>query len=165
MKGGFLKKSIENAKFQLNKTYNDKLFLLSIFFIILIFASLSYYLYNKFIKNKLNSHVLNKEFINQKDDDPSVYIMFFYTTWCPHCKKAKPEIDKFESYLKTLNISHDDKFKLLRIDCDKDTTSAEKFNIKGYPTIKLMYKGNVVDYDAKPNVETLKQFINEYTIT
>ena len=153
---------MDNLKFSMNKLYGDKLYLISVFFIIMIFGVLGYNLYNKFIKKKLNGHILNKEFINQDRGDPTVYVMYFYTTWCPYCKKAKPEIDKFESYLKTMNKSHDDKFQLMRIDCDKDSHTAEKFKVKGYPTIKMMYKGQIVDYDAKPEKESLIKFISEH---
>ena len=36
---------------------------------------------------------------------------------------------------------------------------AEKYDIKGYPTIKLIYKGEVYDYDAKPEKANLIKFL------
>jgi penicillin-binding protein-related factor A (putative recombinase) len=36
---------------------------------------------------------------------------------------------------------------------------ATKYKIQGYPTIKLIYKGKVYDYDAKPTKENLIQFL------
>ena len=35
-----------------------------------------------------------------------------------------------------------------------------KYKIEGYPTIKLLKDGNVIEYDAKPNKATLEQFLN-----
>ena len=37
---------------------------------------------------------------------------------------------------------------------------ADKYKVEGYPTIKLIYKGNVYNYDAKPKSENLKQFLD-----
>jgi thioredoxin-like negative regulator of GroEL len=47
----------------------------------------------------------------------------------------------------------------LEVDCDKDTTLAEKFKIKGYPTIKLVNGNQIIEYDAKPDKDTLIQFL------
>ena len=35
-----------------------------------------------------------------------------------------------------------------------------KYNVEGYPTIKLLKDGQVIEYDAKPSKETLTQFLN-----
>ena len=34
------------------------------------------------------------------------------------------------------------------------------YKIEGYPTIKLLKDGQVIEYDAKPTKETLTQFLN-----
>ena len=36
----------------------------------------------------------------------------------------------------------------------------DKYNIEGYPTIKLLKDGQVIEYDAKPSKDTLNQFLN-----
>ena len=48
----------------------------------------------------------------------------------------------------------------LEVDCDKDTETSDKFNVKGFPTIKLVKGNQVIEYDAKPNVENLIEFVN-----
>jgi hypothetical protein len=35
-----------------------------------------------------------------------------------------------------------------------------KFKVEGYPTIKLLKDGQVIEYDAKPSKDTLIQFLN-----
>ena len=47
----------------------------------------------------------------------------------------------------------------MEVDCDKDTATANKFKIEGYPTIKLVNNGRIVEYDAKPDSDTLQQFL------
>ena len=46
------------------------------------------------------------------------------------------------------------------IDCDQDAATADKFKVTGYPSIKLVYDNKIYDYDAKPNKDTLIQFLN-----
>ena len=50
--------------------------------------------------------------------------------------------------------------KTIIVDCDDKPDLADKYEVKGYPTIKLIYKGDVYDYDAKPELNSLKQFLN-----
>ena len=85
--------------------------------------------------------------------------MYFYTEWCPYCKQASSEINKFEEYIKTLNASNDFIITLTKIDCDKNSTIADKYNVEGYPTIKLIYKNNVHNYYAKPTKDSLIKFV------
>jgi hypothetical protein len=45
------------------------------------------------------------------------------------------------------------------IDCDVDETTASKYNVTKYPTIKLVKDDTVIDFDAKPTVDTLTRFL------
>ena len=47
----------------------------------------------------------------------------------------------------------------IEVDCDKDTATADKFKVEGYPTIKMVRGNQIIEYDAKPNLDTLKQFL------
>jgi thioredoxin-like negative regulator of GroEL len=46
------------------------------------------------------------------------------------------------------------------VDCEKEPDMADKFNIEGYPTVKLAFKNQVVEYDANVKYDTLVQFVN-----
>jgi hypothetical protein len=35
----------------------------------------------------------------------------------------------------------------------------DQYKIEGYPTIKLLKDGQVIEYDAKPSKDTLEQFL------
>ena len=39
----------------------------------------------------------------------------------------------------------------------------DKYNIEGFPTIKAIKDGKVYDYDAKPESDSLKQFLDMLT--
>ena len=132
--------------------------------VIVIFITIAvlYYIYK--LKPKLDkTYIGNKEFINKDTDDDmgsnNATLYFFYTTWCPHCKVAKPELDKLEKEirggLKDINVA------VIRVDCDKDPELADQYKVSGYPTIKLIYNNKIYDYDAKPNKDTLMEFLNQ----
>ena len=47
----------------------------------------------------------------------------------------------------------------IEVDCDKDTATADRFRVDSYPTIKLVRNDQIIEYDAKPDVDTLRQFL------
>ena len=48
---------------------------------------------------------------------------------------------------------------LIEVDCDKETETSDKFNVKGFPTIKMMKGNQLIEYDAKPSKATLHEFV------
>ena len=125
-------------------------------------AVIMYGFYIKVLKPRLNSdYTANKEFIAKGEDDYTVDIIYFYTTWCPYCKKAKSEWDRFRSQWEEKGISGY-KLKFTEVDCDINESLADKYKVDGYPTIKMIKQGKVIDYDAKPDQDTLNQFLKSY---
>lgn len=126
-----------------------------------IFICAAIYVWHTYVAARINpSYVPNKEFIEKGEvisNDADLY--FFYTTWCPHCSKAKPEWTKFKEAIGSNNVKGV-KINFVEIDCDEDADTANKFNVDSYPTIKLVYNDRVIEYDAKPDIETLRQFLN-----
>ena len=140
---------------------DNKLYILLILFTILVFTSISIYYYRKFVVDKINKKfVNNKEFLNKSHDNKKseATFYFFYTTWCPHSKIAIGEIEK----LKNATNSNVNGVNIIfrEIDSDQDNETTDKFEVKGYPTIKLIYDNKIYDYDAKPQLDTLLQFLD-----
>jgi len=128
----------------------------------IILGGLYYYYYiypNSQIKYKPN----NEKITSQAENNQTAELLFFYANWCPHCKSAKPIWDdlKTEYENKTINGY---KIIFTEIDCSQETTEVDKmmnqYNVEGYPTIKLLKDGQVIEYDAKPSKSTLEQFLN-----
>lgn len=69
-------------------------------------------------------------------EEASLLVMF-YAPWCTHCKKIKPEYEKAAAQLKFDNIPG----MMGAVDATKETTIAERFAVKGYPTIKYFIYG------------------------
>ena len=101
------------------------------------------YCWDNYINPYLNaSYVSNKEFIDKDQGEGGsgvAEIYFFYTEWCPHCKTAKPIWNSLKNEYKDKSIKNIT-INFIEVDCEKDTASANKFNVEGYPTIKLVWK-------------------------
>ncbi len=90
-------------------------------------------------------------------------LMLFSVDWCPHCKTAKPEWEEIKAkydgkMINGYNVIFTD------VNCTEETPEIEemmnKYKIEGYPTIKLLKDGQIVEFDAKPTKESLDKFLN-----
>lgn len=97
-----------------------------------------------------------------QDPSSSAELIMFTVDWCPHCKVAQPEwaklVDNYEGQLingKTVTFT--------QYNCTSETPELKeliaKYNVAGYPTIKLLTNGQIIDFDAKPTEASLLQFL------
>ena len=90
-------------------------------------------------------------------------LLLFSANWCPHCKAAKPiwEEVKNEYKGKTVNGYA---IKFTDVDCTNESPDVarmmDRYKIEGFPTIKLIKNGQVIEFDAKVTKANLEQFIN-----
>jgi thiol-disulfide isomerase/thioredoxin len=151
---------LENSKNLFYGIFYDKRKLLLVIILIIIFITVFFFVYNNYIKNFITkNHSVNREFVDSRTKTNDVLILYFYTEWCPYCKQALTEIRKFEDHIKQENNKNDYIITLTKIDCDKNSTIADKYKVENYPTIKLIYKSEVYNYDAKPLKESLVKFL------
>ena len=124
----------------------------------LVLILTSIFFFQDFFNKQFSKKPTNEP--NEDDDgENTCEIIFFYTTWCPYCKKALPVWQEFSQQwngeqLNGYTITTSE------VDCDADEALANKFDVTGYPTIKCIMNGKVTDYQAKPSVETLNQFLH-----
>lgn len=92
-------------------------------------------------------------------NDPKVCdLYYFYTSWCPYCKKAFVEWNKFKSEWNYKKMDGYD-IHFHEVDCDVSEALATKYNVTIYPTIKLIKDDTIINYDAKPTVHSLTKFL------
>jgi len=155
---------LEYFKIFIRTTLSDRSYMLFMFLLVLLFITLMLLLYNNYIKDIISKkHVLNSEYVNNVTKQDEILLLYFYTEWCPYCKQSMPEINRFEEHIRGENDSANYNITLTKIDCDKQTTIADKYKIEAYPSIKLIYKNKVYDYDARPNKANLIQFLETFT--
>ena len=149
--------NLADIKNKISKAASNTQFLL-ILLIVVIFTIVSMVMYKRFAtKNK--KYVTNNEFNSQPKGITTADIYFFYTEWCPHCKTAKPIWADFKAQMAEKQVNGIT-LNFIEVDCDKDTATSDKFNVKGFPTIKLMKGNQIIEYDAKPSVVNLIEFVN-----
>ena len=52
------------------------------------------------------------------------------------------------------------KLNFIEVDGEENQELADKYKVEGFPTIKLVKGNQIIEYDAKPSVEHLKEFLN-----
>lgn len=127
--------------------------------LVVVFIAVSYYVYTTYVQPSINpAYVENSEFV-QEGPPKEAELYFFYTEWCPHCKNAKPEWAKLKDEYANKTINNTSII-FREVDCDKEEKIADEFNVDGYPTVKLVKNSEVIEYNAKPNYETLVEFLH-----
>jgi thioredoxin domain-containing protein 10 len=93
-----------------------------------------------------------------------VELLLFYADWCPFCKEANPAWNELKTDYENKSING---YKIIftEIDCSNQddievSKIMDKYSIEGYPTIKLIKDGQLIDFDAKPSKDNLISFIN-----
>jgi thiol-disulfide isomerase/thioredoxin len=93
------------------------------------------------------------------NDDNIAQIYLFKVDWCPHCKQAKPIFDEVEKNLNGGLVNEKYSVVFKTVDCEAEPEMADKFKIEGYPTIKLVKDGEVIEFDAKPEADKINEFL------
>ena len=129
-----------------------------------VFIACSIWVYFNYVRPRIDkSFVANKEFIDG-DQPENATVFFFGTEWCPHCKSAMKPWNEFKSAIGEEGGSVNGvKIVFQEVDCDKEQQLASQYGIKGYPTVKYVRGKQIVEFDSKPTVPTLKQFVNHLT--
>uniref|UniRef100_A0A6C0C231 Thioredoxin domain-containing protein n=1 Tax=viral metagenome TaxID=1070528 RepID=A0A6C0C231_9ZZZZ len=139
-----------------------------------LFLGLAFYVYSIYIAPKLNpDFVPNKEFIEQgsgKDNGglgKNADVYYIHANWCPFCKKVNPVWQKIKGELDG-SVINNYSLKFIDIEGEKEEKKMKEFEdtylngkqVEGYPTICIVKDNQVIEFEAKPNEETLKEFIN-----
>jgi thiol-disulfide isomerase/thioredoxin len=134
---------------------------------IILFIALAIYYYYYHVSPKLKpSYQSNSEGKNGEGytgPTKQAELLLFYADWCPHCKTARPIWNDLRSQYQNKTING---YQVIftEVNCTNESAETEqmmnKYNIEGFPTIKLLKDGQVIEYDAKPTRETLTEFLN-----
>lgn len=161
------------------KPYSNAILSAVVFVIFLLIAYYVYlYIYLPYQKkNKMG------DVANSTQQRKIANIFFFYVDWCPHCKTAKPEWNNFKIQYNNTEVNGYT-IKCYDINCTEDNGTIDitdmpaetngiikttptkiadlirKYNIEGYPTIKMLKDDYTIDYEAKITEESLDKFVH-----
>ncbi|KAL0212174.1 hypothetical protein RCL1_005800 [Eukaryota sp. TZLM3-RCL] len=84
-------------------------------------------------------------------------LLDLYAEWCGHCKKLAPVFDELADSIGDRNIL------IAKIDATKVKPAANKFNVRGFPTIVYVDGEYVKEYSGPRTVEGFLSFIDKLT--
>ncbi|XP_066441101.1 protein disulfide-isomerase A4 isoform X1 [Eleutherodactylus coqui] len=106
---------------------------------------------NEEVKEENGVLVLNDANFDTFMLDKDTVLVEFYAPWCGHCKQFAPEYEKIAGTLK----ENDPPIPVAKVDATEAPKLAEKYDIAGYPTIKIFKKGQPVDYEDSRTEEAI----------
>mmetsp|Transcript_8623 Transcript_8623/g.14822 ORF Transcript_8623/g.14822 Transcript_8623/m.14822 type:complete len:143 (-) Transcript_8623:157-585(-) len=94
---------------------------------------------------------------DEKVNDGKVWFVKYYAPWCGHCKRLVDTWGELAS-----NYKDSDKVGIAHIDCTVARDVCQAADVKGYPTLKVIHKGEEYKaYRGARELGPLKSFIEE----
>ena len=110
---------------------------------------------NKFLKNKLpNGYDLLFGGNNS-------FFALFYAPWCGWSQKMIPVWEKFKKEINN-NDNHSNNIFIKEFSSTEHPDLMKKFNITGFPTIKLITPTKIIDYEGEREINSMIKFIKKY---
>ena len=123
--------------------------LIIVFLVVIIFIMLCY----KYTKPSKVQSIHNIQKFDNKDNTPK--IINFNTSWCYWSKKIQPVWEQLTDGMKGKDIEVLD----VKCDLDENREICDRYQVEGFPTIKLIVGNNILDYNGDRSLDDLSKFI------
>ncbi|XP_071709272.1 protein disulfide-isomerase-like [Rutidosis leptorrhynchoides] len=114
-------------------------------------------------EDQKKEHVLTLDHSNFSEivSKHNFIVVEFYAPWCGHCKNLAPEYEKAASVLS----SHDPAIVLAKVDANAEENKelAKKYEVQGFPTIKIIRNGGekIQDYKGPREADGIVTYLKK----
>ena len=89
-------------------------------------------------------------------DNDSIFLIFSQV-WCPPCKALAPVLDQVDKMITNNSL------KMCKIDCEDHPDLAHRFNIRSVPTMILVHRGKVTNYNGPRDNHSIYNWLMDHT--
>ena len=148
----------------LSRFFKPLFYPVSLIIILAIFIGVAYWVVSKYYTSAKENAIFNNV-ANSPDTGKGATVTLYYATWCPACKRAKPEWDDFVQEFDGKDVNGYT-IHCTEVDCSNNddpqiASIIQEFKINGFPTVQMYVDGNTVNFDSAVTKSTLDLFVNK----
>lgn len=149
----------------LTRFFRPLVFPFTILIILAIFVAVGYWAVQKYSPQVKRENAFH-DVANQYATDKEATVTLYYATWCPACKRAKPEWDDFVNEYSENKKVNGYLIRCNEVDCSNNddpqiASIIQENKINGFPTVQMYVDGNVIHFDSAVTKSTLELFVNK----